>query len=343
MSQPTAYNKATTFANESFDTDFKTKLDSELDNIETTIDETLVNLALIQRDDGGLVNGIVGADQLATGLYNDILSDLANVDLTQVSVDAQAAVAAADEAELYKDAAQLAQAGAEQAEANAGVLLDRMSHTSYTVTSTGATAYDMPLTFPALDSDVHNVAVFADGVKQADNTYTITDANTITFGVAITSGVLLEFIANPVSGSSQSTLQACQDAQAAAELAASSVLNTTDSHVWTAGQDLVSYSLSSSSNAVALDLDNGPVFTLAMTENTTISAPTNKPSAGNYRTFYIVVTQHASSAKTLAWNAVFKFPGGSAPTLSTGASAVDIFTIISSNGNLYVVASQDMK
>jgi hypothetical protein len=123
--------------------------------------------------------------------------------------------------------------------------------------------------------------------------------------------------------------------------AATDYPNTTS--VWTKGQDQTAATLSSTSNSVAVDLSAGPVFTLSLTEDTTIAAPSNKPASGDYRVFFIMVTQHASSAKTLGWNTVFKFAGGTVPTMSTGSSAVDVYTVIASNGNLYVTSVQDMK
>jgi hypothetical protein len=65
MSQPTAYSKTTNFSQEEANnvggrsTVRASMVDAELSNIETTLDQTLANLALIQRDDGKLRDGLV--------------------------------------------------------------------------------------------------------------------------------------------------------------------------------------------------------------------------------------------------------------------------------------------
>lgn len=72
MAQPTAYNKATNFVNYAAANPNATYppalLDAELNAIETTLDETLTNLALIQRDDGQLKNDIVTLDSLSSSV-----------------------------------------------------------------------------------------------------------------------------------------------------------------------------------------------------------------------------------------------------------------------------------
>lgn len=65
MAQPTPYNPSTDFS-DSYGSSQDSDLDVEFENIEQTLDETLTNLALIQRDDGVLRNESVGRDQLKT-------------------------------------------------------------------------------------------------------------------------------------------------------------------------------------------------------------------------------------------------------------------------------------
>ena len=72
MAQPTTYDRQANFSNEeTLNPTGKTpgtSLDAEFNAIKITSDETLSNLALIQRDDGALANGSVGLDQLAASL-----------------------------------------------------------------------------------------------------------------------------------------------------------------------------------------------------------------------------------------------------------------------------------
>lgn len=80
-------------------------------------------------------------------------------------------------------------------------------------------------------------------------------------------------------------------------------------------------SLTSSSASIAVDASLGNNFTHTFTENTTLANPTNL-AAG--QSGVIVFTQHASSPKTLAFGSYWKFPGGTAPTVTATNSAVDV-------------------
>ena len=72
---------------------------------------------------------------------------------------------------------------------------------------------------------------------------------------------------------------------------------------------------------IAVDLSLGNNFTVTLAGNRTLGAPTNV-TAG--QSGVIVVTQDGTGSRTLAYNSVYKFAGGTAPTLTTTASAVDV-------------------
>ena len=78
--------------------------------------------------------------------------------------------------------------------------------------------------------------------------------------------------------------------------------------------------LTSTSASIAVNLALANNFTHTFTENTTLANPTNI-TAG--QSGVIVFTQHASSPKTLAFGSYWKFPGGTAPTVTATNSAVD--------------------
>lgn len=69
MSQPTPFNRQSSFANYQAANPSRplpgATVDSEFNAVKETLDEVLTNLALIQRDDGALANGSVGLDQLS--------------------------------------------------------------------------------------------------------------------------------------------------------------------------------------------------------------------------------------------------------------------------------------
>ena len=94
--------------------------------------------------------------------------------------------------------------------------------------------------------------------------------------------------------------------------------------------------LTSSSNALAINLANGNTGSITLTENITDIDFTNVPSNG-VSTFTLQITQHASSSKTVAINqitvnggghATGKTAGGGGYTVSTGASAIDLVTFL---------------
>jgi len=72
MAQPVPYDRQANFSDEeTLNPAGKTPgddLDSEFNAVKATLDQTLSNLALIQRDDGALKNGIVTSDSLASSL-----------------------------------------------------------------------------------------------------------------------------------------------------------------------------------------------------------------------------------------------------------------------------------
>lgn len=90
MAQPTPYNPTTDFsawqALYPSDPIEGTSLDTEFANINTTLDETLANLALIQRDDGAIANTSVGRDQLKAEVVQGINTPAAWVTATAYTV-----------------------------------------------------------------------------------------------------------------------------------------------------------------------------------------------------------------------------------------------------------------
>jgi hypothetical protein len=106
---------------------------------------------------------------------------------------------------------------------------------------------------------------------------------------------------------------------------------TTD-QVWSAA-DYVA--LAESGGNVAVDLNSGLNFSLAMTGNWTLSNPTNTK---NGQTGEIIITQDGTGSRTLAYGSNWKFAGGSDPALSTAASSIDVlsYKVVSST---FIIAS----
>lgn len=108
--------------------------------------------------------------------------------------------------------------------------------------------------------------------------------------------------------------------------------------------------VTSSSGVVAINALSGNVATITLTENVTDIDFTNIPAAGTCA-ITLVITQHASSAKTVAINAVTVNGGGDVTaktsgaggfTMSTGTSKIDVLTFIFVNaGTPLLNAIQD--
>ena len=83
---------------------------------------------------------------------------------------------------------------------------------------------------------------------------------------------------------------------------------------------------------IATDCDDGNVFEVTLTDNRTLGAPSNLKDGATY---IWIIKQDAGGGNTLSYNSVFKFPGGTAPTLSTGSNAIDVLTGVSDGTNIY--------
>jgi len=74
------------------------------------------------------------------------------------------------------------------------------------------------------------------------------------------------------------------------------------------------------------------VATVTIAGNRTMAAPSGLVSGAFYA---LNVIQDATGSRTMTWNTVFKWTGGTAPTLSTAANAKDFFVFRSDGTNLY--------
>ena len=104
---------------------------------------------------------------------------------------------------------------------------------------------------------------------------------------------------------------------------------------YTATQNFNATTLTSTTNAVAWDASANQVVSHTLTENTTFSAPTNLVDGAFYS--LAIIQDSGASGYTVAFNAVFKFIGGTAPTWTTTASARDYISFRSNGANLYEV------
>ena len=105
---------------------------------------------------------------------------------------------------------------------------------------------------------------------------------------------------------------------------------------WTKTQNFNSTSLTFDATQ-DWDLSANQVCDLTLTANTTFDAPTNMKDGGFYS---ITLIQDGTGSRTASWNAVFKWAAGTAPTLTTTASAKDIVVFRSDGTNMLEVGRQ---
>ena len=88
---------------------------------------------------------------------------------------------------------------------------------------------------------------------------------------------------------------------------------------------------------VALDFANAQMFAITLGTNSNLNRPSNL-TAGQSGTIFVV--QDGTGSRTLSYSSVFDFVGGTAPTLTTTASAVDrIDYVVRTTSSIHAVAS----
>jgi hypothetical protein len=87
-------------------------------------------------------------------------------------------------------------------------------------------------------------------------------------------------------------------------------------------------------------MEQSTIAKVTLAGNRTVAAPTNLRVAAE---IILEVNQDGTGSRTLTWNSVFKWPGGIAPTLTTAASAKDVFSFYCDGTNLYGTYMNDVK
>jgi hypothetical protein len=86
-------------------------------------------------------------------------------------------------------------------------------------------------------------------------------------------------------------------------------------------------SSSASGASYTVDLTQGTVFDVTMSAACTFTF-SNPPPSTKVGSFTLILRQDGTGSRLATWPAAVDWPGASAPTLSTTASAVDILTFI---------------
>lgn len=93
--------------------------------------------------------------------------------------------------------------------------------------------------------------------------------------------------------------------------------------------------ISSSAGTLVIDLETGNDFEVTLTEDITTVTISNPPASGKRGSFTLDVIQDISSPqtdRTITWPASVKWPGGTAPTLSSGHGAIDSLALRTRDG-----------
>lgn len=86
-----------------------------------------------------------------------------------------------------------------------------------------------------------------------------------------------------------------------------------------------------SNSDYTIDLTQGNIFELTLTDNCTLSF-SNPPVNGKAGSVTLILTQDGTGNRTVTWPGSVTWAGGTAPTLSTAASAIDIIQLFTTNG-----------
>jgi hypothetical protein len=110
---------------------------------------------------------------------------------------------------------------------------------------------------------------------------------------------------------------------------------TATAREYTKTQNFNATALSDGAN-ISWDLSQNQVASVTLAGNRTLDAPSNQVAGATY---ILIVKQDGSGNRTLDTTAsAYKFPGGTEPTLSAGANAVDILSFVSDGSSMFGVA-----
>ena len=209
--------------------------------------------------------------------------------------------------------------------ANADDLYLCTANTGGTLNSTAITYTKI---YPGSGGTVTNIATAGLATGGA-----ITSTGTITVDINAQTGLS----ASPVAADTFAIYDASATAHkkiTTTELFASTEL-TAAAREYTKTQNFNMTTLSDGAN-ISWDLSQNQVAVVTLAGNRTLDAPSNQVAGATY---ILIVKQAGTGSRTLNTSAsAYKFPGGTEPTLTTTASAVDILTFVSDGSSMFGVA-----
>lgn len=134
--------------------------------------------------------------------------------------------------------------------------------------------------------------------------------------------------------------------------ATNSTLTTDSAFVWNSGSDILSVSgtintnnlninsrytegydnVSIASNALSINLASGNLFTCSLNSNINNITITNAPSG--VATGFTIIFTADGTARTITWPTGVKWPGGTAPTPTSSANKIDVYSFLTTNSGV---------
>jgi hypothetical protein len=183
-----------------------------------------------------------------------------------------------------------------------------------------------------------NIVVDAVSAATSVNAAAITSINIV---VADLSSTLATSIANhlPLAGGTLTGIVSGTDFYVSAVAIGVDTLLGKQLHLGTAAvADIVSLT---DGTSIAVDFNAGQNFAVQLAGNRTLESPTNCVAG---QTGSIFVIQDGTGSRTLSYGGSWKFPAGTAPTLSTAISAVDRIDYIAYTSTaVHAIATLDVK
>lgn len=345
MAQPQAYNRETDFTERDGDDTNHAGINTELDAAALSINEIRDNLALIQRDDGALKNGIVTAESLSDSAFNAVLGEVATA-TAAASASADRSTLFATQAEADRIAAQAAAAAAQSSQTaaatSATAAASSQTAASNSATSAATSASTATTKASEASTSATNAATSATAAAESATT-----ASTQATNAAASATAAATSATNAANSATTATTQAGIATTQASNAAASATAAATSF------DDFEDRYLGPKSAAPTTDNDGNPLLTGAMYFDTSISemrvytgtvwkavgsainGTTNRATytaTAGQTTFAIVydvgfVDVYLNGLKLQAV-AEFTATNGSSIVLATGATAGDIVDIV---------------
>lgn len=83
------------------------------------------------------------------------------------------------------------------------------------------------------------------------------------------------------------------------------------------------------------NMDSGAIATLTLSATGGVTRTMNAPTNLKKGTYILHLIQGDATARGITWNALFKWPGATPPTLSSGAAKRDVLCFVCDGTNLY--------